>query len=501
MYADLRDYLRHLESVGKLRHVSKEVDKDWELGCIARWVFQAVPDHERYALMFDRIKGYDTPLVVGVAAGSRAIYAEGMGVKPERIYDTWIRALNQPIPPRAVKDGPVKEVIRLGEDVDLNEIPIAVWTPGKDAAPYLTANCVITRDPENGSYNIGNYRMMLRDNRSTAIQIFPSQHVGLHFGKYKARRQNMPMCVAIGVDPAISYCAVAKIPLTLDEYQVAGGLRGAPIETVKAETCDIQVPAAAEWVLEGEVPWDVMAPEGPFGEYVGYMGLQSVKNVFQVKCITHRTKPIYQAFLSQKPPSESHVIQSEAIAALMFKHLTYDLGIPGILDVNFTEGSARLHLIIQMKPAYPGHARKTMLIAANLLDANTPKMVTMVDDDIDIRDPEMVEWARTSRCDPAEDVIILKDVQTTILDPSTIEINEQDQVNVNESRVLGSKLLIDATIKKAYSEVSLPPYKMMMDVYERWSQTGLPEIEAPPRLLKLLEKHPTEDLVIRPYRS
>lgn len=499
MYADLRDYLRCLEAAGKLRHVTKEVDKDWELGCIARWVFQAVPDQERYGLMFDHIKGCDAPLVVGVAAGSRPIYALGLGVKPEQIYDTWVRALSQPIAPRQVADGPVKAVIRRGAEVDLHELPIAVWTPGKDAAPYLTANCVITRDPEDGTYNIGNYRMMLRDGASTAIQIFPGQHIGLHFAKFKARRQNMPMCVAIGVDPAISYCAVAKIPLTLDEYQVAGGLRGAPIETVKAETCDLQVPAAAEWVLEGEVPWDVMEPEGPFGEYVGYMGLESVKNVFRVTCISHRENPIYQAFLSQKPPSESHIIQSEAIAALMFKHLKYDLGIPGILDVNFTEGSARLHLIVQMKPAYPGHARKTMLIAANLLDANTPKMVTVVDDDIDIRDPEMVEWARASRCDPAEDVIILKDVQTTILDPSTIEIDDQDRVNVNESRVLGSKLLIDATIKKAYSEVSLPPLQMMMDVFERWSQTGLPEIEPPARLLKLLEKHPTEHLVIRPY--
>jgi len=173
MYADLRDFLRHLETVGKLRHVAKEVDKDWELGCIARWVFQAVPDGERYALMFDRIKGYDTPLVVGVAAGSRSIYAEGLGVKPDQIYDTWVRALSQPILPREVQDGPVKEVIRLGNDVDLDELPIAVWTPGKDAAPYLTANCVITRDPDDSSYNIGNYRNLLEKHPTGNLVIRP----------------------------------------------------------------------------------------------------------------------------------------------------------------------------------------------------------------------------------------------------------------------------------------------------------------------------------------
>lgn len=502
-YKDLRVYLDHLESIGKLRRISKLVDKDWELACLVRWMYQAVPEAERYAMLFENVKGFDIPFVTAAVGGSRQIYAEAMETEPENIYDKWIKSMQQPIDKREVprSEAPVKENIISGDDVDMKMLPAAVWTPGKDAGPYLTSNCVVTIDPNSGLHNVGNYRIQLQSSRRIGIQIFANQHVGMHFHEWRKRGERMPIAVAIGVDPSLSVTATAKVPRDQEEYAVSGAIRGEPFPVIKAELSDIMVPANAEFVIEGYVPLDEEPMEGPFGEYFGYMGLPGPKRCIDVELISHRNKPIYQAFVSQMPPSESLVVQQEPFGAIVLKHLKYDLGIPGIKDVYFTDASAKAHLIISMKPQYPAHARKTMVIAANLLDANSAKWVTVVDDDIDIRDPYMVEWAIASRIDPATDVIILPDMETTILDPATTLDIQPDKTSLNlRERLTGAKLLLDATIGKTYPSISLPTKELMYKALEGWDETGLPPIEVPKRTAMLLDAHPSGDIYFEPFQ-
>ncbi|HWP30058.1 MAG TPA: UbiD family decarboxylase [Chloroflexota bacterium] len=499
---DLREHLANLEAHGKLRRVQKEVDKDWEIGCIARWVFQAVPDEERYALLFERIKGYDIPLTVGAFGGSRAIYALAMGCQPEEIYQRWIEALTAPLPPEEVRDAPVQEVRFHGDAVDLYRLPVPVWTPGKDAGPYFTSHAVVTRDPDTGIVNVGNYRLQLRGRNEVGIQIFPNQHIGLHLQRYRARGyRTMPIAIAIGIPPTLGLCATAKIPYGVDEYAVAGAMARAPLQVTRALTVDLPVPARAEIVLEGEVPVDELVLEGPFGEYVGYMGLPGPKHHVYVHTLTCRARPIFQSYISQLPPSESCVLQQQASGAMLYKHLVHDLRVPGVRDVHWTEASSRTHTIIQMKPLYPGHARKVMMLAASILDGISPKWVTVVDEDIDIRDPFMVEWAIASRVDPATDVVILNDMEMTVLDPATtLRVNEDKTGAPLTERVTGAKLLIDATIKRTYPNISLPPKDLMYRALERWEETGLPPITVPERTRKLLDAHPGNELYYEPFR-
>ena len=500
-YRDLREYLQTLEAKGKLRRVAKEVDKDWELACITRWVLQAVPEESRYGLLFERIKGYDMPLAACVFGASRQVYAIAMETEPDQIYEKWIKVLKSSCHYAEVDTGPCKENILRGDEVDLFRFPVPIWTPGKDAGPYFTCTSTITVDPETGSHNIGNYRMQLRSKNQVGVQIFDNQHIGMHFQRWARGGRPMPIAVAIGVDPAIGLAATAKVPYGMDEFDVASAIRGEPVETVKAELSDLRVPATAEIVLEGEVPLDEEPMEGPFGEYMGYMGLPGPKRVINVRAITHRRTPIFQSYVSQMPPSESLVLQQQAHGAAMYKHLVYDLGLEGIRDVLYTSASARAHLIIQMRPQFPGHARKVMLVAQGLMGANSPKIVTVVDEDIDIRDPFLLEWAMASRVDPAKDIVILHDTETTQLDPSTtLEILPEGTSKRLIERLTGSKLLIDATIKKTYPAISLPPKDLMDRALESWEETGLPPIQVPDRTRRLLEKHPGSGLYIEPYQ-
>jgi UbiD family decarboxylase len=275
----------------------------------------------------------------------------------------------------------------------------------------------------------------------------------------------------------------------------------APLQVARALTVDLPIPARAEIVLEGEIPVDETVLEGPFGEYVGYMGLPGPKHHLFVHTVSRRERPIFQSYISQMPPSESCVLQQQASGAALYKHLVHDLKIPGVRDVYWTEASSRTHAIVQMKPLYPGHSRKVMLLASCILDSISPKWVTVVDEDIDIRDPFMVEWAIASRVDPATDVLIINDMEMTILDPATtLRLNEDKTGAPLAERVTGAKLLIDATIKRTYPSVSLPPRDLMDRVLERWSETGLPPIAPPERTRKLLDAHPGNELYYEPFR-
>jgi len=469
-YQDLRKYLNVLTSRGLMKWVEKEVDKDWEITCIAGKVFRRKLE-KRFALGFKKVKGYSSSVVVGTIAASREVYAAALEISPEvnQIISRWDQALAYPKNPEMVANGVCQEVVREGRKVNLNWFPIPTWTPEKDPGPYITAPCMITKDPENEIRNVGIYRMQVKSADKTGVLWdLPSQHAAIHFAKYEAKQKPMPVAVAIGVDPCILMAAAAKVPLGVDELAVAGGLRGKAIPLVKCKTIDLEVPATAEIVLEGEILPGEKEIEGPFGEYTGYMGGPYQVPLFHIKCITHRKDPIYQALHSQMPPSESSLLRQIPEEANVYKHLVQQLKIPGIIDVHLPEsGGSYAVLWIRMKTSYPGQAQQ-VLSAAWTHHPTFAKWIVVTDEDIDIRDPFMREWALSWRVEPCRDVHILPSTSSLLLDPSAAP----PDVPLWE-RPLSSKVLINATKKWKYPEIALPPSKYLQKVEERWEKYGL----------------------------
>ncbi|MBI2879949.1 MAG: UbiD family decarboxylase [Candidatus Tectomicrobia bacterium] len=479
-YRDIRAHLAALEARGKLRRIRKSVDLTWELACLARWMFQALPDGERFGLLFERVRGYDIPVMTGVLGASRETYAIALETEPEEINEKWVRALLHPIPPQEVRSAPCQEVVLRGEEADLGRLPIPIWTPGKDAAPYVTT-IVISRDGDTGVQNAATYRTMVQDGRHLVINLTPGRHGTLCYESWVRKGKPAPFAWVIGAEPAAHLAAVCNVPYGTDEMAVAGGLKGAPVEVVKAKTGDLWVPAHAEIVIEGELRPGEFAEEGRFGEFAGYMGPVARKPRVHVRAVTHRKDPLYYGYISQMPPSESTVIQSLSNAGLILKMLRHDLGHNTVQDahIDLTYGGLLAHGIISMKPLYPGHAKRVGRLVA---EATLLKRITVVDEDIDIRDPMHLDWAMNARFNAARDTIIIDDVYTpAVLDP-TVRIR-------NGEPEMSSKLILDATEKEDAGDLSLPPRELMMKALEVWKEVGLPEFEIPKRVRSFLDRH------------
>ena len=349
-YADLREYLSVLESKGKLKRVRKPVDKDWEIAAVCRQLFKKISPEKRPAVLFENVKGFPIPVTAGVLGASKEIYAIGLETDSvEGINRKWDHALENPIPPRIVKTGPCKENIWHGDKVNLLKLPVPIWTVGEDPAPFFTSPYVITKDPEAGTRNVGTYRMQIKGPNKTGFLIGMRQDAAWHVRKNDQQNKPTPVAVVIGADPSIGYVSVSKMSDALDEFAVAGALRGEPVDLVPCETVPLEVPATSEIVLEGEIPPNALEHEGPFGEYTGYMGPAGDQPFFNVKCMTFRNNPIYQAFISQMPPSESSCIRGVGREWPLFKHLKHVLRLP-IKDVRLKEaGGSGAYVVVSLQ--------------------------------------------------------------------------------------------------------------------------------------------------------
>lgn len=469
-YDGLRDYLSVLESHGLLQWVETEVDKDWEISSLARQYFRKMDSKNRTALGFRHVKGNDIPVILGIIGGSRRIYGLALETEltAEEFVRVWKRGFENPLEPVLVKSGPCKEVILKGKDIDLNRFPIPIWTPEKDPNPYLTAACSITKDLETGIRNVGVYRMEIKGKDRTGILWdLPSQHGALHFAKYEATQKPMPMATVIGADPTVVMSAVTKVPFGVDEFGVAGGWRRKPIELVPCETIDLEVPATAEIVLEGEIYPGERVSEGPFGEYTGYMGGPYQMPIFHIKCITHRKNPIYHALFSQMPPSESSLMRQIPEEANIQYHLSHFLKIPGIVDVHLPEsGGSYAWCWISINKKYPGHVQQ-VLCASWTHYPSFAKWIVVTDDDVDIRDPFNREWVLSWRVEPKKDIFFIPNTSSILLDPSSAppEVPLWDR--------LSSKVCIDATKKWKFPEIALPPEHYLKRIEEAWDQYKL----------------------------
>ena len=476
---DFQEHLAALERQGLLVKVERPINKDTELHPLVRWQFLGgVPEDERRAFLFTNVvdsKGrrYDIPVAVGALAASPRIYAIGMGKNVEEIGPAWDRAIAHPIPPVAVKEAPCQEVVIKGADLKrpgggLAALPVPVSTPGFDSAPYLTATLCITRDPESRIQNMGTYRAALKATDRLGVRMVarPGGAGGyLHWLKYNALKQPMPIAIVIGAAPIVCFTGPQKLAIDTDEMGVAGALAGEPIRMVRCVSVDLDVPADAEIVIEGLIDPEWLEPEAPFGESNGYVALEAFNMKMQVTAITMKREPVFTAIISQVTPSESSVIKKVAYEPFFLAHLRDQLAVKGIKRVAMHERLTNLRPVIFLQ--YAQGTPKTEvwrgLYGTANFQSGCGKMVVAVSEDIDPESVDAVLWSLAYRSNPIEDVHIAP--YHTSLQGSQYGPKKSD-----------STMLIDATLKGPMPPLALPAREYMEHARGIWEELGLPPL-------------------------
>jgi UbiD family decarboxylase len=487
-YRELRDQIKALEEKGKLIRVTRPINKDTEMHPLMRLQFRGLPEEERKAWLFENVydskgKRYDMPVLIGALGASPQVYAIGLKCEVDEIGKRWARAQANPIPPIMVKEAPVQEVVYSGETLMargcLEEFPIPVSTPGWDVAPYMTSPYWVTKDTETGIRNVGTYRAQIKSPGRTGVYVAKYfRGLAHHWRKCRELGKPLEAAVIIGAPPNVGYTSVTQLPTDVDEYTIAGGLAGEPVELVKCKTVDLEVPAHSEIVIEGEISTSEVELEAPFGESTGYVGQRETAFIFTVKCITHRKSPIWQSFISQFPPSESSTIRQIACANVIPKRLR-ELGITNLRQaaVHFTNGIDR-YVVLQMGRTN----REEIWSALEAMPKNYPafsKIIVAVDEDINPQNANLVNWAITYRCQPHRDVKI---VMTHAPDGMDYSVGPPRDIPwaflvKPEEMPECSVLLIDATRKWDYPPVSLPKKEYMDEAIRLWQEMGMPPLK------------------------
>jgi len=454
MFSDLRDFIQALEKAGELKRISAEVDPHLELTEICdRTLKKKGP-----ALLFENPKRYSIP-VLGNLFGTPKRVAMAMGqedVESLRDVGKLLAFLKEPEPPAGWKDllekapkfknalylnpkevrkPPCQEVVIEEDDVDLNKLPIQTCWPG-DAGPLVTWPLVITRGPNKERQNLGIYRMQLLGRNKLIMRWLAHRGGAIDFREWKEMHPGdpFPISIAIGADPATILATVTPVPDTLSEYAFAGLLRSGKTEVTRSLTNDLQVPASAEFVLEGVIEPDEMAEEGPFGDHTGYYNEVEMFPVFTVKKITHRKDPIYHSTYTGRPPDEPAILGvalNEVFVPILQKQF------PEIIDFYLPpEGCSYRVAVVSMKKQYAGHAKRVMMgIWSFLRQFMYTKFIIVTDGDVNVRNWDDVIWAMTTRMDPARDSVIVENTPIDYLDFAS------------PASGLGSKIGFDATNK------------------------------------------------------
>jgi 4-hydroxy-3-polyprenylbenzoate decarboxylase len=502
-YPDLHEHLAALDAAGWLVRVTRPINKDTELHPLVRWQFRGgIPEPQRKAFLFEHVvdgRGhrYPMPVAVGVLAANRQIYSLGMGCPAEEIGRRWQAARQHPIPPRLVASGPVHEVVRSGAQLDepyggVDGLPVPISTPGFDIAPFLTCANWVTRDPETGVQNLGNYRAHIKGPRRVGLNASLELSPGIyqHWLKARARGEPLPAAIVIGGPPVVAFAAVQKLPYELDELAVAGGLVGSPIRVVRCQTVDLLVPAESEIVIEGYIDTRWLEPEAPFGESHGYVNLQEYNPFLEVTAICHRRDAILTSLISQVTPSESSLIKLVGYEPLLTSYLRDQLGIRSVVRVGLHEPLTNIRkvVVVQMRPAPEAEVWHALTAAASF-QRSVGKLVIAVDEDIDPHNPDAVLWALSYRMSPHRDVQILRG-----RDPG-----HGPKPRGGDAAELDSALLINAMLKTPFPPVSLPKREYMERARTLWEELGLPPLrpEAPWYGYSLGDWHPYLDELAR----
>ena len=512
-YDDLRDWIAALDRAGELKKISTEVDPILEIAEITDRVSKnnggraSTPGGP--ALLFQNIKNHPGAQVLINQFGSARRMNLALEVdKLDEVADRIRQFMDVKSPqgfldkvkmlpmlaemgkffPKTVSSGPCKEVIRR-DNFSLDWFPILQCWP-KDAGRFITLPCVITRDPRTGKRNVGMYRMQVYDSHATGMhwqrQKVAAEHyrermrssAGARAVDLMARSSGgsvvpdgdrpggkMEVAVAIGTDPAITFSAIVPAPPDVEEYLIAGFLRQKPVELVKCETVELEVPASSEIVLEGHVNLDELRTEGPFGDHTGFYSLEDLYPVFHLSCITHRKNPIYSTTIVGKPPMEDGWM-GKAVERIFLPLMK--LTIPEIVDINLpVEGIFHNLMIVSIKKSYPGQARKVMNAVWSLGQAMFTKCIIVVDEDVNVQDIGEVTLKVLNHIDPE------RDIQFTLGPIDSLD---------HASRLpnYGSKMGIDATRKWSSEGFNRPwPDEILMDektkalVDKKWKELGL----------------------------
>jgi 4-hydroxy-3-polyprenylbenzoate decarboxylase len=479
---DFQEHLRALEACGLLTRIERAIDKDKELHPLVRWQFQGgLSEDRRRAFLFTNVvdgsgRRYDIPVAVGALGASAQIYAVGMGCPIEQIGAAWMHAITHPIPPVLVDSPACQEMIvkadgLLGSGNGLARLPVPVSTPGFDSAPYLTATLCITRDPDSGIQNMGTYRGALKatDRLGVRMSSRPGGAGGyLHWQKYRKYKKPMPCAIVIGCAPVVLFTGPQKLPVDQDEMAIAGGLAGAPIRIARAVSCELNVPADAEIVVEGEIDTELLEPEGPFGESHGHVALEDFNMSMRVTAITHKRNPVFVSIISQVTPSESSVMKKVAFEPMFLVHLRDQLGIRGIKRVVLHEPFTNLRKVIFLQFAH-GAARTEVwrgLQGASVLRADCGKICVALSEDIDPTNTDAIFWSLAYRSDPQADLHVIPH-RSAGHGPKSGPREE-------------SSILIDATLKGDMPPLALPGRQFMERARVIWEELGLPAITPQP---------------------
>ena len=508
-YDDLRDWISALERAGELRRVRAEVDPILEITEITDRVSKSGQDGP--ALLFENVKGYRGWQVLINQFGSERRMRLALGVEsldeiaarihqfldvksPEGLVEK-IKMLPMLAEmgrffPKTVSSGPCKEVIRR-DNFDLLHMPVLQCWP-KDGGRFITLPCVITRDPRTGKRNVGMYRMQVYDARTAGMHWQRQKVAAEHYrermraasggaaaavdvmarsggGAIEAEGERphgrMEVAVAIGTEPTLTFAAVIPAPPDVEEFLIAGFLRQKPVDLVKCETVDLEVPATAEIVLEGYVNLDELRTEGPFGDHTGFYSLEDLYPAFHLTCVTHRKDPIYATTIVGKPPMED-AWMGKAIERIFLPLMRVTL--PEIVDVNLpVEAVFHNLMIVSIRKSYPGHARKVMNGIWAMGQAMFTKCIVVVDEDCDVQNLREVVLRAANNIDPE------RDIQFTLGPVDSLD---------HSSRLpnFGSKMGIDATRKWPTEGFARPwPDEIRMDeatkrrVDAMWKMLGI----------------------------
>jgi UbiD family decarboxylase len=454
---DLRQFLRALESEGELQRVSAQVDPKHELGAICK-ISNERPNSP--ALLFENVKG-STISVVGQLLASDRRVALALGLSQENVFDETVRRATNPVATRLVATGPCQEVVIEGSDVDVTKLPLCTNNP-RDGGPYITAGHVIIKDEEYGK-NLSIYRMMLVSKNEVTIRFTPG-HDGHDFIKNAEKRgqRKFEVAVCIGVPPAVYVASQFEPRIGVYELEIAGGLAGAPIDVVKCRTIDLEVPALSEIILEGELTIPAKTGnEGPFGEFCGYTTQQVPdERIMTIKALTHRKNPIYHNIWLGKPPHEHLYVDALTYAVAAYQELKP--AYPALKKAYAPPWGVSIVLILQLEKRLMRPGIADNILAASLYTRSGKwKHVIVVDEDINIYDPNDVLWALTTRFQPATDMYVIPRGITSTLEPSaTVE-------------GVTSKLMLDLTKKQNFrGEVAEPTDTMRESVLKKWRAYG-----------------------------
>lgn len=447
----IRSYLESLREKGEIWSTSKEVDPDINMSALA---WRAYAERKK-ASFFDNIKGHPGWKVVSQIVADRRKWAIALGVTEQEFLETMIARMKRPIDPVQVERGnaPCKENVRLGENVDLAQLP-AMWTSELDPGRYIASGMCVVKDPNTGIQNVSYHRAQIIGRNRTGYLMLPRQAAKIA-ALYRGQGRPMDVAMIIGTHPLLNFAGAFVAPYGVDEVTIAGGLLQEPVRVVRCETCDLCVPADSEIILEGTVDLADTNPEGPFGEVTGTYGQGGDIPVFTVNAMTYRNDPIFYAMSCGLPPSDTHSIVAATIEMKLWQHLQSIGGAATHLtDVRCLGGVSPLLIVIQVKNGARGFARTAMTAVLSSPYLH-PKFVIAVGEDVDPSSPEQVLWAIATRCNATKDIYRINNTRVFGLDTPS----EREPGGGGGTRV-GTKMMIDATMplkdQNKYHKTTLP---------------------------------------------